>query len=297
MKATKTGATFLDLGDEGGSLEEAGVVILPLPYERTSSYVRGSFRGPRAVLEASCQLEEYDEELAVEIYRLCGGIATMDPMHFMTETPEQAVERIREAVGGLLHRGKFVVCLGGEHTTSLGPLRAFHDRHGDALSVLQLDAHRDLRDSYQGDPYSHASVMARALEFVPSLVQVGIRSHSQEEVRFDRRDNVGTYYAQVIKTGKMPDWEERVLGALSAKVYITIDSDFFDPSVIPSVGTPEPGGFQWYETLGFLRRVCEEKTVVGFDLCEFTPIEGIHHPEFTLARLIYKLVGYVFANR
>jgi len=297
MKTLKTGTAFLDLRGDQGDPEKAGVVILPLPYERTSSYVRGSFRGPRAILEASAQLEEYDEELAVEIYRSCDGIATLEPMHFLTETPEEAIDRIREAVREMLDRGKFVVSLGGEHTSSLGPLRAFHDRYGDALSVLQLDAHRDLRDSYLGDPYSHASVMARALEFIPSLVQVGIRSHSQEEVRFDEAKKVETYYAHLIKTGKVPDWEDRVLGALNERVYITIDCDFFDPSLIPSVGTPEPGGFLWYDTLGFLRRLCEERTVVGFDLCEFTPIEGMHHPEFTLARLIYKLIGYVSTNR
>jgi len=297
MKTRTTGPRFLDLRDDEGDLEKAGVAILPLPYERTSSYVQGSFRGPAAVLEASSQLEEYDEELGVEIYRSCKGIATLEPMQFLTETVPEAIDRIREAVLGLLDMGKFVVCLGGEHTSSLGPLRAFHDRYGDDLSVLQLDAHRDLRDSYLGDPYSHASVMARALEFIPSLVQVGIRSHSQEEARFDQAENVKTYYAQTIKTGKMPDWEERVLGDLSEEVYITIDSDFFDPSIIPSVGTPEPGGFSWYETIGFLQRLCTEKTVVGCDLCEFTPIEGLHHPDFTLARLIYKLIGYVWMKR
>ena len=297
MKLLETGTTFLDLRCDEKGLEEAGVAVLPLPYERTSSYLRGSFRGPRAVLEASPQLEEYDEELGVEIYRLCRGIATLEPMQFLTESAPEAIERIRTAVRDLLDRGKFVVCLGGEHTSSLGPLRAFHDRYGDALSVLQMDAHRDLRDSYLGDPYSHASVMARALEFIPSLVQLGIRSHSQEEARYDHAGNVKAFPAQRILTGKMPDWEDRVLEALGEKVYVTIDSDFFDPSLVPSVGTPEPGGFLWYETIGFLRRLCEEKTVVGFDLCEFTPIEGLHHAEFTLARLIYKLIGYVWIVR
>jgi agmatinase len=296
MKALETGTPFLELRSDQGGLQKAGVVILPLPYERTSSYVRGSFRGPRAILEASTQLEEFDEELTVEIHRLCNGIATLEPMQFLTETAQEAIDRIRQAVRSMLDLGKFVVCLGGEHTTSLGPLHAFHDRYGDTLSVLHLDAHRDLRDSYLGDPYSHASVMARALEFIPSLVQLGIRSHSQGEARFDEAENVRTYYAHLIKTGKMPDWEARVLGALSDQVYVTIDCDFFDPSLIPSVGTPEPGGFLWYETIEFLRRLCKEKTVVGFDLCEFTPIEGIHHPDFALARLIYKLIGYVWTQ-
>lgn len=296
MKERRTGPTFLGLKGDAADLHKAGVAILPLPYERTSSYVQGSFRGPAAILEASSQLEEYDEELGVEIFRSCGGIATLEPMQFLTETAPEAVERIRRAVRSLIDMGKFVVCLGGEHTGSLGPLRAFHDRHGDTLSVLQLDAHRDLRDSYLGDPYSHASVMARALEFIPSLVQVGIRSYSQEEARYDEAGKVKTYPAQKITTGAMPGWEDRVIADLSRNVYITIDSDCLDPSILPSVGTPEPGGLSWYETIGFLRRVCGARTVVGFDLCEFTPIEGLHHPDFTLARLIYKLIGYVWAE-
>ena len=297
MRTLDARGSFLGLRPDQGDLERSGVVILPIPYERTSSYIQGSFRGARAILDASSQLEDYDEELSREIYRLCNGIATLEPMHFLAETADQVVERIRQMVSVLLDRGKFVVCLGGEHTCSLGPMRAYHERYGDGLSVLQLDAHRDLRASYQGDPYSHASVMARALEFLPSLVQLGIRSHSEPEASVDGGGRVSTYYAHAIMTGTMPDWQERVLADLADTVYVTIDCDVFDPSVIPAVGTPEPGGFGWYDMLGFLRRLCAEKRVVGFDLSEFTPIEGVHHPDYTLARLIYKLIGYVWDAR
>ncbi len=296
MKVLDHRRNFLGLNSDYGGLEKAGVVVVPIPYERTSSYVHGSFRGPGAILEASSQLEEYDEELCVEIYRLCQGIATLEPIHFLTESAPEAIDRIRQIVHNLLKRGKFVVCLGGEHTSSLGPFHAFFDQYGEALSVLQLDAHKDLRDSYLGDPYSHASAIARALDFIPSIVQVGIRSHSRQELQIGRPGQVHTFYAQAIKTGQIPDWQDRVLDALTDTVYLNIDCDFFDPSVIPSVGTPEPGGFFWYETLAFLKRVCSEKKVVGFDLCEFAPTDGLHYPDFTLARLIYKLIGYTWTQ-
>lgn len=297
MKVMVHNGNFLGLKGESASLDLSGVVILPAPYERSSSYVRGSFRGPQAILDASFQLEEFDEELSEEIYRLCNGIATLEPMLFIDEDGPEAVERIAQAVRELSGKDKFVVCLGSEHTCALGPMRVFTERYGNDLSVLQLDAHSDLRESYLGDRYSHASVMARALEFIPSLVQLGIRAQSREEIRPGRSGNVTTFYAHPIKTGQMEDWQDRVMDALTDTVYLTLDCDFFDPSVIPSTGTPEPGGFLWYETLGFLRRLCYEKRVVGFDLCEFSPIEGLHHPDFTLARLIYKLIGYIWAAR
>ena len=294
MKVLDKNRNFLGLPDEFSGFKQARVVILPVPYERTSSYVDGSKKGPEALLEASSQLEDFDEELNTVIYRCCKGIATLEPMQFASETAPESIERIRQVVSGLLEMGKYVVSLGGEHTFSLGPVRAHYDHYGDSLSLLQLDAHKDFRDDYLGDPFSHASVMARMLEFIPSIVQLGIRSHCREELEIQHADRVSTFYAHSIKSGQMPDWQDRVLEALSDRVYLTIDCDFFDPSVIPSVGTPEPGGFYWYETLAFLRKLCAAKSVVGFDICEFAPIAGLHYPDFTLARLIYKLLGYIF---
>lgn len=297
MKVLDHNGNFLGLSDAFSRPNLAGVVIVPAPYERSSSYVKGSFRGPQAILEASSQLEEFDEELCEEIYRVCNGIATLEPMLFIDEDGPEAVDRIAQTVRELVNRDKFVICLGSEHTCALGPLRVFTEKYGKELSVLQLDAHSDLRESYLGDPYSHASVMARALEFIPSLVQLGIRARSKEDVASEKGRKVQTFYAHPIKSGRMEGWQDRVLGSLSDTVYLTLDCDFFDPSVIPATGTPEPGGFLWYETLEFLRRLCSEKNVVGFDLCEFSPIEGLHHPDFTLARLIYKLIGYVWQGR
>ena len=294
MKVLDKNRNFLGLPLEYSSFEQAGVIILPAPYERTSSYGQGSKRGPEAILEASVQLEDFDEELNTVIYRRCNGIATLEPMQFASETAPEAMERIRRVVGGLLEKGKYVVSLGGEHTFSLGPVRAHYDHYGDSLSLLQLDAHKDFRDAYLGDSFSHASVMARMLEFIPSIVQLGVRSHCREELEIEYPDRVSTFYAHTIKNGRMPDWQDRVLASLSDRVYLTIDCDFFDPSVIPSVGTPEPGGFYWYETLAFLRKLCSNKSVVGFDVCEFAPIAGLHYPDFTLARLIHKLIGYIW---
>jgi len=294
-KALDYRSNFLGLKGPDADPDRAGVVILPAPYERTSSYVPGSFRGPRAILEASRQLEEFDEELSVEVFRLCGGIATLEPMLFLCETGPEAVNRIGRAVAEWVDRGKYVVCLGGEHTCALGPMRVFHERYGKELSVLQLDAHSDLRDSYLGDSYSHACVMARALEFVDKVVQLGVRAISPEDARYEQSRRVTSFSAHAVRTGRLPDWQDQVLDSLTDKVYLTLDCDFFDPSLMPSVGTPEPGGFLWYETLAFLKRLCSEKTVVGFDVCEFVPIDEVWHPDFTLARLIYKTIGYLWA--
>ncbi len=296
METLGQNENFLGLPAEDSDIRRAEVAILPVPFERTSSYVMGCFRGPRAILQASPQLEFYDEELRCEIYRLCRGIATLKPLQFVSEAGPEAVERIRRAVAELLELDKFVVCLGGEHTSCLGALRAYHDRLGDRLSVLQLDAHSDLRDSYLDNPYSHASVMARALEFVPRVVQVGIRSQDARELEHPARERVKTFYAFEIKTGRSPGWRQRVLESLTENVYVTIDADFFDPSVVPAVSTPEPGGFLWYEAMEFLREVAEARKIVGFDVCEFSPIDGLHYPDFALARLVYKLIGYAWLH-
>jgi len=296
METLGQNENFLGLPAEDSDIRRAQVVILPVPYERTSSYVMGCFRGPKAILQASPQLEFYDEELQCEIYRLCGGIATAKPLQFVSEAGPEATERIRRAVAELLDLDKFVVCLGGEHTSCLGALKAYHDRLGDRLSVLQLDAHSDLRESYLGNPYSHASVMARALEFVPAVVQVGIRSQDARELEHPARDRVKTFYAFEIKTGRVPDWRRQVVESLAENVYVTIDADFFDPSVVPTVSTPEPGGFSWYEAMEFLREVAAARKIVGFDVCEFSPIDGLHYPDFALARLVYKLIGYAWLH-
>jgi agmatinase len=208
------------------------------------------------------------------------------------------VESVRKRVHDLIEKDKTVVCIGGEHTISIGPVRAFSERYPD-LSILQLDAHSDLREEYEGNRYSHACVMARIYEFNKNIVQVGIRSQCRDEVDFIRQKKIDTFYAFDLKNGRYgPDryaWHDAVIGSLRENVYLTIDCDFFDPGLMPAVGTPEPNGFEWHETVTFLRSLSERRRIVGFDITELSPIPGLIHPQFIVAKLIYKLIGYIFA--
>jgi agmatinase len=210
-----------------------------------------------------------------------------------------AVESIREKVHNLIMKGKTVVCIGGEHTISIGAARA-HSDHFPDLSILQLDAHSDLRQEYEGNRYSHACVMARLYEFNKNIVQVGIRSQCREEADFIRQKKINTFYAFDLKGGRygsdMQAWHDAVIGSLNENVYITIDCDFFDPSLIPAVGTPEPGGFGWHESISFLRRLAEKRRIVGFDVTELSPLRGLIHPQFAIAKLIYKTIGHIFCR-
>ena len=320
MKTLSQSENFLGLDDEWSDIERAKVVILPAPYEWTSSYVKGAKNGPQAILSASQQVELYDEELDGEPYKWTAGVATLAPMKF-NETCKDAVaiDAISKQVQALLDAGKFVVTLGGEHAIAVGTTKAHTARYKD-LSVLQLDAHADLRQQYEGNPYSHAATMARIYEFNKNIVQVGIRSLSIEEKDFIQQNEIDTFYAHKIKRakwqegktatgqdGKSPiaplplspfalSWHDAVINRLRELVYLTLDCDYFDPSVIPSLGTPEPGGFGWDETLKFLKRLTEAKNIVGFDVSELSPIAGFVHSEFTIAKLIYKLIGYVFCG-
>jgi agmatinase len=292
---------FLDLPDEWCDFGRSGVVILPAPYEHTTSYGKGTARAPEEILNASRYLELYDEELDAETYRLTEGIATLPAVTFGdNRLDEQAVEAIRAEVSRLTGEGKFVVCLGGEHTIAVGAAQAHAQFYGD-LTVLQLDAHSDLRQEYEENPYSHATVMARIHDFNRNIVQVGIRSQSAEEAEFIRRNRINTFYDTGIRQGRYgrdnKNWQDEVIGCLTRRVYITIDCDFFDPALMPAVGTPEPGGFGWYETVEFLRKVAENRQIVGFDVNELAPAAPFVHPQFIVAKLIYKLVGYIFSHQ
>jgi agmatinase len=204
--------------------------------------------------------------------------------------PEEMVERIASAVSRITHDGKIIVTIGGEHTVSVGPVKALLEKHA-GLSVLQMDAHADLRESYQGSRYSHACAMRRIRELAGTTAGVGIRNVSSEEAELVDRENIPLFYASDITDHE--SWHEAVLDCLSDRVYLTIDLDGFDPSVVPGVGTPEPGGLGWYQALRFLRKLCRAKEVVGFDVVELMPIPGSLVSEFTAARLIYKLIGYI----
>lgn len=278
---------FGDLPEEHSALDNARVVIIPVPYDGTSTWIKGSNKGPAAIIEASTHMELYDIETDSEVYKK--GIFTAGPIDGQ-EFPEDMVKSVAEKVRYHLRGNKFAVVLGGEHSVSLGPVRAHIEKNND-ITVLQLDAHSDLRDEYEGSRYNHACIMARIKELCP-IVQVGIRSmDSSEKQKLDKNRVI---FASEISTNK--SWIEKVLSKLSQNVYVTIDLDVFDPSIMPSTGTPEPGGLFWYDVLGLMRTVFENFHVVGFDLVEMCPDERNKAPDFLAAKLIYKLLSYKFRD-
>ena len=254
--------------------------------ESTVSYMGGTRFGPRAVLHASRFLETYDHELDFEPYTV--GIYTLPELVLPATGPEQALKVLRAAMDGLLEAGKFVIMVGGEHSLSSPPILAHADRMGSELSVLQLDAHTDLRAEYEGTPYSHACVMHRVLGRARQ-VPVGIRSLTPEERQLAREKGIQVVFGWELGS---EGWIDRVLSALGDDVYMTFDVDYFDPAIMPSTGTPEPGGGSWYPTLELLERVFKEKNVVGCDVVELAPIPGLVHPDVLAAKLVYKLIAF-----
>ncbi|MBI1305622.1 MAG: agmatinase [Bacteroidetes bacterium] len=268
-------------------------VIQLLPYEHTSSYLSGSDKGPKAILKASHYVEFYDEELDQETY-LNIGIASQKELDFEGKVDKDAVALIEKNTKYHLDHGKFVISFGAEHTVTYGIFKAFHKKKK-GVSILQIDAHSDLRKAYQGNPYSHASVMARIHELGVQIAQVGIRAQCIEEAELIKNSpNILTFYGHQLQAGK--NYIDRILEHLTDEVYITIDADGFDPSIVPAVGTAEPGGLQWYETLELLKAVATKKKVVGFDIVECAPIKGQIRSEYLLAQLAYKLLGYCSLN-
>jgi agmatinase len=280
--------TYGGLLPEDSAFAPAQVVILPIPYEQTTTYGTGTKEGPQALIAASRHMELYDEELDYEVYRV--GIHTLRELEPIVSGPQAMMDRITEVTGELLDHGKFVVGLGGEHTISFGLVRAYAERFSE-LSVLQFDAHADLRDTYQGTPYNHASVLRRISEIVPA-VQVGMRSLSREEALWVKARGRQLFYASDVVGS--PSIATTISEALTDYVYITICLDGFDPSIMPAVGTPEPGGLGWYDVLRIIRRVSETRHIVGFDVVELFPIPGNIAPDFLAAKLVYKVLGYRF---
>ena len=269
------------------SFEESTFVVIPIPYDLTSTYQSGSRRGPQAILEASGQMELYDEELGKETY--LAGIYTLPPLESDARGPGEMVHAVRHAIADILSSNKVPVLLGGEHSISFGAVQAFTEKYP-GLSVLQLDAHADLRNYYQCSPYSHASVGRRISEICP-LVQAGIRSMSAEEAAFRNEGKIKTFSADFILE-EQNSWE-KICENLSDDVYITIDIDVLDPSIMPSTGTPEPGGIYWKDILRLVREVSKRCRVRGFDVVELLPIPGIVAPDFLTAKLIYRIMGYL----
>jgi agmatinase len=266
--------------------------ILPVPYDRTATYVSGARNGPAAIIEASTHMELYDEEVCHEPWR--AGIETLPMLEATALEPGDMVEKVRGASAGILERGRIPVILGGEHSITIGLVKALKENYPE-LSVLQLDAHADLRDIYEESPFNHACTARRISELCP-LVQVGTRSLSRGEAEFlkvfagKEKPGIRTHYAPEIIRG-VP--REEVVEDLTEDVFITIDLDVFDPSIMPATGTPEPGGLGWYDVLGLLRTVALTRRVVGFDVVELCPIPGNVAPDFLAARLAYKVMGYI----
>jgi agmatinase len=294
---------FLGLEEPWCHPDRAGVAVIPAPYEHTSSYGTGSLGGPAAILEASRQVELYDETLGTETYRDWGGIATAAPLELDGKVDREAVDAIQAAVGLYGESGHFILTLTGEHTGALGAIRAHAKRHPD-MCVVQIDAHGDLRDAYGGNPYSHASVMARVVEDGLPLVQVGIRSISSEEVDLiQRTDRISTFFAYHILDpsgpyqGRAAAWVPEVVKACSGPVYLTFDCDGLDSTLMPALGTPEPGGLGWYDMMVLATALADGPGIVGLDVSEIAPIPGFAAPQFTVARLIYRILGRVLAGR
>jgi len=276
---------FAGLMSPYADLPTAKVVILPVPYDSTTEWHSGIREGPQAIINASQYLELYDIELNREVYKV--GIHTLPKVQPLLNSPEEMIDRVYRIARELTKQAKFLVMFGGEHSLSLGMVQALKEKNQD-LCVLQLDAHADLRDEYLGTRYGHACIMRRILELCP-IVQVGIRSLSWEEQQFLTQNNMHPFFAMPSSNLASP---EDITASLSDNVYVSIDLDAFDPSIVPAVGTPEPGGMQWHEVLNLLRSVTLHKRVIGFDLVELCPKEGPASCAFLAAKLAYKLIGY-----
>ena len=277
---------FAEIPDSYSDYKNSKAVILPFPYEKTTCYVKGTEKGPDAVIKASSEMELFDEELGnVFENRIC----TLKPL-LIDKAPEEMVSIASKYVEQFLKDNKFVATIGGEHSITSGIVKAFKEHFND-LSILQLDAHADLREEFEGTRYSHACAMKRTLEFCP-IVQVGIRSLSFEENEFIKESHHKIFWAKDIVDNDK--WFDDAINRLSKNVYITFDLDALDPSIMPSVGTPEPGGLGYYQVLRFLKRACEKRNVVGFDVVELCPNENDISSDFTTAKIIYKMIGYKF---
>lgn len=277
--------TFAGIPKEYAEYADASIVVIPVPYDGTSTYGKGADKGPEAIFQAAENMELYDIETNKEVYK--NGIF-IAPELTGYSSPEAMVTDVEQTVTKYINTGKFVALIGGEHSVSIGSIRAFARQYTD-LTVLQLDAHSDLRPEYEGSKCNHACAMHEA-SFTTNLVQVGIRSMDTVEIEFLKSENLFTSYD--IRTNKY--WKEDVINAIGDKVYITIDLDVFDPSIMPSTGTPEPGGLLWNETLDLLKMVFSNSNVIGCDIVELAPKEGIHAPDFMAAKLFYKLLSYKY---
>lgn len=279
---------YAGIPNQYANLENATIVLIPVPYDGTSTWQKGADQGPRAFLKSSENMELYDIETDSEVYKQ--GVYLTEPV-LENASPEAMVEAVHQITKKFLHKNKFVTLFGGEHSISIGSIRAFSE-YFDDLTVLHIDAHADLRKEYQGSAYNHACALYEANQ-TTNLVQVGIRSMDISETRIINQDKV--FFAHEITENDY--WKENVIELLTENVFITFDLDALDPSIMPSTGTPEPGGLLWYETLELLKHVFQEKNVVGFDIVELCPNPQDKSSDFLAAKLYYKMLSYKFSNQ
>ena len=279
--------TYAGIPAKYANSETAEIVLIPVPYDGTSTWNKGADKGPEAFLNASENMELFDIETGTEVYKR--GVYLADPI-VENSSPEKMVEEVHAKTKEFINKNKFVTVFGGEHSISIGTIRAFNDCFDD-LTVLHIDAHADLRKSYEGTPFNHACAVYEASQST-NLVQVGIRSMDISEVDVNSEDKM--FFAHEMVQDDY--WMDNVLEELTDTVFITFDLDAFDPSILPSTGTPEPGGLLWYETLEFLKKVFEDKNVVGFDIVELCPNETDKSSEFLAAKLYYKMLSYKFKD-
>ncbi|MCK6484288.1 MAG: agmatinase [Phycisphaerae bacterium] len=283
---------FLGLPERYSAYAAAHFAVLPIPYDSTTSFQVGTRHGPRAIITASQQVELFDDELGDEFHT--AGIVTLPPLAPNMAGPEQQLDDVFTAARKVTKDGKFLLALGGEHSITSGLVRAVRQRHK-SLCVLQVDAHADLRDEWEGTPFSHACVMRRIVDMGVPIVQVGIRNYSREEHQFMKRRHLAPITAWHVNA--KADWMRQALEGLTDDVYVTIDIDGFDPAFAPGTGTPEPGGLHWFHVAQLLRQVAEQKRIVAADIVEVMPIPGSMQTEFLAAKLAYKLIAYVQRGR
>lgn len=284
----KQNKTFADIPENYARLEQSKIVLIPVPYDGTSTWQKGADKGPAAFLEAAENMELYDIETDSEVYK--EGIFLAESIT-ENSSPESVVNKVHSITKSYINKNKFVTLFGGEHSISIGSIRAFNECF-DNLTVLQIDAHADLRSEYNGSPYNHACAVYEANE-TTNLVQVGIRSMDASEKRVMNLEKV--FFAHEMAVNQY--WMDDVIDQLTQNVFITFDLDAMDPSLLPSTGTPEPGGLFYYETLEFLKKVFQEKNVVGFDMVELCPNKDEKSSDFLAAKLYYKMLSYKFADK
>lgn len=280
---------FLGLDSKESDYKKSKVVVVPAPFEASTSYQKGTARGPEAIIHASQQVEHYDIELGKSFYEV--GIHTLDPLPLQNAPAEEAFKIVEEATTKIVVDKKWPVLIGGEHAISYGFFKALFKKYP-RLSIFHIDAHTDMRESYEGNRYSHASVLYHIRKHCQKTVSVGIRSMCEDEADYVKKNKVAVYYDHEIHEAGFN--EKNLFKHLTGQVYLTIDVDGLSPSVVPTTGTPEPGGLQWYPTLALLKRLFKEREVVGLDVVEVMPIPNLVYGDFSVAKLIYKCIGYKY---